>query len=149
VTLVEQVWKKVDEDMLNLMQPAANTDFVALKSRLRAFAEVLAIFMSPHFTTADEVAKEAKRRYDNRDDPEYCTPGLNQRRYEPPPGTPVRSVAPTKATAPYSPPKAIYAKLKPEEIEAIKKFSTLGFTTEQMAKTYGVSKTVIDAVIAS
>lgn len=154
MTLVEQVWAKVDEDMLALMQPEAHTDFAALKARLRAFAEVLAIFMTPHFTTADEIAREAKRRYDNRMDPEYCTPGLNQRRYEPPPGTPdlreayhggkARSSTPAKR--PNATETAI-SKLSDEKRAEIKMFHDNGFPADVLARTHGVTVAVINAVI--
>lgn len=147
VTLVEQVWKKVDEDMMSLMQPGPGTDFPALKARLRAFAEVLAIFMTPHFTTADEIAREAKRRYDNRLDPEYQTAGLGQRRYEAPPGTKSYGTpAPAQSRTPRQP-ADITANLTEQQKESIKLFYQNKFTVEQLAKAQGVSIQVINAVL--
>jgi hypothetical protein len=58
-----------------------------LKGKARGIAEMIAIFMNPHFTDANEVAREAKRRADARArlDESYETAGLGQRRYEHPP----------------------------------------------------------------
>lgn len=140
MTLVEQVWKKVDEDMLALMQPGPNTDFASLKARLRAFAEVLAIFMIPHFTTADEVAREAKRRYDNRLDETYCTAGLNVRRYEAPPGTKNVWEKPEEVNK-------LTVNLPQATIDQIKNFSQHGFPNDALAKAHGVSIKVIEQVL--
>lgn len=165
MTLVEQVWKKLDEDMAALMQPGGSTDFVALKARLRAFAEVLAIFMTPHFNTADEVAREAKRRYQNRHNEDYETPGLNSRRYEPPPSAMGpnpdwynapdggHTSDPKQAGTPA--PRGRRAAVKPaiklneKEQASIKLFHENGFSKEQLAKTYGVGIAVIDAVLTN
>lgn len=154
VTLVEEVWQKLDADMMSLMQPEAGTDFVSLKARLRAFAEVLAIFMKPHFTTADEIAREARRRYDNRLDPEYCTAGLEQRRFEPPPGSrrlseetwsPGTRTA-TRATAQSAVEKGL-SKLTDEQKTSIKLFHDNQFPVAVLAKSHGVSEAVINAVL--
>lgn len=54
------------------------------KVRARAIAECIQIFMTPFFETANEVAAEAARRHKARveGDKEYETPGLGSRRYE-------------------------------------------------------------------
>jgi hypothetical protein len=54
------------------------------KHRARALAECIAIFMTPFFETADDIAREAIRRWEARrdSDTEYETAGLGIRRYE-------------------------------------------------------------------
>lgn len=145
-TLLEEVWKKVDDDMLSLMQPEANTDYAALKARLRAFAEVLAIFMKPHFTTADEIAREARRRYDHRNDPEYCTAGLAQRRLEPPPDSASKYEPPSLQNA-YSAVEKAKSKLTEKQITSIKAFADNGFPLDAIAKAQGVTVEVVKTVV--
>lgn len=79
-TLVQQMWDLLDEEMNGAMQ-----DIPGTKIRARAIAECVAIFMVPFFTTADEVAKEALKRYKAKQaGEEYETPGIGARKYERP-----------------------------------------------------------------
>lgn len=70
-------WKRIDlytEMVISAGGPP--TDLAVAKGKARAYAEVLADMMPPFFTTPDEIVREAVNRYNNRDNPEYETPGL-------------------------------------------------------------------------
>jgi len=90
------MWDKLDEAMVEIQNGVAALHVLDVsehsstskalhdaKVRARAFAECIAIFMPPHFTTADDVAREAKMRYNAKQaGDEHQTAGLGQRRYE-------------------------------------------------------------------
>lgn len=90
--LVEQAWAQLDDqmdEMANLTQRisealAPASDLVEARGRARGKAEILALFMAPHFTTADEIRDEAIRRWQARQsgDRTYQTKGLGSRRTE-------------------------------------------------------------------
>jgi hypothetical protein len=85
-TLVQQMWDMLDETMVHLMEDRGAPEAWKReeKARARAFAECLAIFMRPFFDDADDIAREAARRYRAKKDgdTEYETPGIGMRRYE-------------------------------------------------------------------
>ena len=83
-TLVQQMWDLLDDVMNELMDADDPKEKDFYKSRARAIAECIAIFMRPFFETADEIAAEAVRRYKARQsgDTEYETAGIGHRRYE-------------------------------------------------------------------
>lgn len=104
VTLVEQAWAQLDAQVDEIMTLApqveaekdiygAGLDYGAgqrraaldvAKARARGKAEILALFMAPHFTTADEISQEAGNRYQARQtgNTTYTTKGLGSRRTE-------------------------------------------------------------------
>lgn len=99
MTLVQQCWEDLDSIMDQLMDPTKKLKselgksiwrsvddqikYENLKGQARGMAVLLARFMVPFFRTADDIAKEAKRRHDHRQRGEdYETPGLNSRKYE-------------------------------------------------------------------
>ena len=137
-TLVEQLWDKLDvEYELIVEKKAVYID--TTKGRARAFAEAIAIFMPPFFSTADEVIREAGSRYRAKKDGEqYDTPGLGSRRYE---GA-VRNDKP-RATASTARPTS--ASAVPEDTRKAIKFALQSgmFTKEQLAKTYKLSVDVV------
>lgn len=140
-TLVVQVWDLLDADMTKLME--GEGDKAILKASCRAYAEVLAIFMVPFFHTADEIAREASRRYKaKKADEEYETPGLGSLKYMPPLGSPERTV-----------PKAAPAQSKSmfdaKTLAAIKFASESGiFKVEEIAKMYHVTVADIEKALA-
>lgn len=81
-TLVQQMWDKLDAEYAEIKRGSIDPEYN--KARARAFAECIAIFMRPFFETADDIVKEAMRRYDAKaaGDTEYETPGIGHRRYE-------------------------------------------------------------------
>ena len=83
-TLVQQMWDLLDDVMNELMDATDEKEKDFYKSRARAIAECIAIFMKPFFDTADEIAREAVRRHKARQDgdTEYETAGIGARRYE-------------------------------------------------------------------
>ena len=90
-TVLERLWLELDTTMDSLMNVAAlsspDEDAVQrLRIRARTQAETLVIFMTPFFNNVDEVAREAKKRYDARQagDDSYTTPGLSDEDYVPP-----------------------------------------------------------------
>ena len=90
-TLVEQMWHMLDREVDSIkghvnadgqVQFAADPTYH--QTRARAFAESIAIFMTPFFATADDVVRESLKRWQARKDgdTEYETAGLGHRRYE-------------------------------------------------------------------
>ena len=165
-TLVQQMWDLIDADMSRLKEEnVAPEEKDALKIRARAIAECLAIFMVPFFTTSDEIAHEALKRYKAKAaGEEYDSPGMNARRYERP-GLESKDsrfyIAPDGFTSDPSQAGVTASKKRsgsvqttaehkftPAEVEVIKAMSGPGgFTPEQLAKTYGVSVAIIKSVL--
>lgn len=164
LTTLEKCWIKLDAVMVELMEghyppiptdESEDADFrenperTRLKGVCRGMAEVLAEFMGPHFRTADEIAGEAKRRYDAKKAGEdYETAGLGQLRYQPPPGD--NKYAPkAPATQSRNPAPSPVHKFTEDEVGSIKFAHESGmFTIDQLAKTYKVKVDVIQKVLA-
>lgn len=165
VTLVDQMWHRLDSimDELALLpaieEPRENdpnnsvswlSDYIGarefeanLKGKARGMAEMIAIFMQPHFNDANEVAREAKRRAEARarKDTEYETAGLNSRRFEGPKGDLDKyKVNPAKKS------KAL-SKVSAEDAAKIERaYET--FPKDMLAKTFKVSEAEIDEIVA-
>lgn len=163
-TLVEQVWEKLDIEMKTIMEGHASDAMAQAtgKARARAFAECLAIFMVPHFSTADEIAQEAVRRYKaNLANEDYVTAGLGQRRYE----SAVEWLGGNKPAGGFTsdPAQAGGARqrrnpvqvktpirLSEKDQSTIKTFAAAGgFSNEMLAQTFGVSVEVIESILAT
>jgi hypothetical protein len=177
-TLVEQMWEKLDADMAKLRQnydTSPHLEEEKLKARMRAIAECIAIFMPPFFKSADDVAREALRRYEaSQSDTDYETPGLGQRRYE----AAVRAAEPHASAAGgwYGTPDGTYtsdpsqagrrapratgrartaapadtSKVPDSLKETMRDFHKQMpsvFTAKQLAKTHGLSEAVVEAVL--
>lgn len=156
-TLLEETWEMLDEVMDTLMDGDLDHDQVQrFRGEARGIAKVLANFMTLYFPTPDDIAREAKRRYEARKagDKEYCTQGLGYRKTEfPEPGFRVKiepqEKKPTRTTrqartAP--PPKT----LSDEEKNAVKFAHSSGmFTVKQLADTYGVTTRYIEQIVAA
>jgi len=91
MTLVETMWAILDNEFdkliaLNSERDGKNDDLRAFaQHRLRGMAEMTALYMSPHFRDADEIAREVVHRKQMRDAGQpYETPGIGSRRYEMP-----------------------------------------------------------------
>jgi hypothetical protein len=100
MSLVSQCWEDLDELMDQIMSSSGkavnpglgesiwrSTDdhikHERLRGQARGMSVLLARFMVPFFSTPDDIAKEAKRRYDARQRGEvYETPGLGSRKFE-------------------------------------------------------------------
>ena len=158
LTTLEKCWIKLDAVMVELMEgnyppmgqdasSPENPERVRLKGVCRGMAELLAEFMGPHFRTTDEIAGEAKRRYDAKKAGEpYETVGLGHLRLQGPPGE--NKYAPKPVTAPRAAPFTKAATFTDEECESIKFAAESGmFTNEQLAKTYKVKVEIIEAVL--
>lgn len=89
-TLVEKAWAQLDAEVDQIAAEAAKAPtaeseahIALLKARARGKAEILFLFMSPHFNSVDEIAVEAARRKQYRDaGAEYTSPGMGTRRTE-------------------------------------------------------------------
>lgn len=154
-TVLERLWAELDTTMDSLMNVASvpNADgrqVELIRTKARTQAETLAMLMSPFFNTADEIAREAKKRYDARKkgDTAYVTPGIAGEEYVPPqPSISSRTTADKSDKAPKSGQAARAArgrtgkKLPSEALPTIKQAITSGmFTLEQIAKSYGLSE---------
>lgn len=83
-SILEKAWQLLDEAMLDIKSGRDDLDRENVRGRARGIAEVLALFMPPHFRTPDEIAREALKRYQaaTADPPqEHETPGLGALRY--------------------------------------------------------------------
>lgn len=145
-TLLELSWDDLDEVMDVLMDGNLDADQLQrFRGEARGMAKILARFMSPHLRTADDIAREAKKRWEARKAGEdYETPGLGHRRQEPPPGAPVRAAPgpaqPSRTSSPRTKASKI-SSLTDQERAAIKFAAESGmFTHKQLADTYGISE---------
>jgi hypothetical protein len=152
VTLVEQMWARLDSimDEIQLLPDTTEMDPEAyneaqlfeanLKGKARGVAEMIAIFMQPHFADANEVAREAKRRADARarQDAEYETKGLGQRRFEGPTGDEVDKYKREPRRKPKLP-------VSLEDAQKIRKgFGT--FETDMLAKAFKITPAQVEEI---
>jgi hypothetical protein len=163
-TILEEGWLKLDACVIEMFEGnyppitaldardheyeiAENPEKLRLKGVCRGMAEILALFMSPHFTDGDAVTAEAVKRYKAKKAGEdYETPGLGGLRFAPPPGTPAASKPQASAPRASTPAKPKH-KLGEQEITAIRFAMESGmFKATDLAKTYGVSEAVINEV---
>lgn len=151
VTLVEDMWHKADAAYLRITEENLSAEELAKrKGVVRGMCDMIAIFMVPHFKTADEVGRELlKRAAAHQAGEEYETPGLGGRRYEPPPGENKylqnRSTPAVKESTPPS-----KSKLSEADTESIKfAFESGMFTKEQISKTYGVSVATVEQLVST
>lgn len=127
-SFVEPIWKLLDEQMDRLAQiDSGHPEWLGTRAQARAYANTLAILMPPFFTTADDIAREAKKRYDMRKaGTDYETPGLGRLRYEPAGSTLVKQPG--------------VPNISNEVRESLKGALASGlFPPEQLAKMYNVS----------
>jgi hypothetical protein len=154
-TLLQRTWDLLDAKMEVIMvKPELGRDdttsWMEAKQQARGIAEVLAMFMVPHFSTADEIAREAVARYKARQsgDTEYETAGLGSRRYEPPAATILeraneRRSAPAATKTRRQPVKraATGNKIPDGAVNTVKNAISGGmFTLAQVAKTYSMTE---------
>ncbi len=77
INLVEQMWRKLDEEYLRLLAIKDDQQLANLqKYRLRGMAEMIVIFSDSYFETPDAIVKETVERHA---DPERKTAGLRER----------------------------------------------------------------------
>ncbi len=147
VTLVEQMWEKVDQTYAQLaMAPAVGPDLERLRGAVRMACEMIAIFMPPYFRTSDEVGREVMKRYEKKQaSEEYETAGVGSRTYE----LANSRKAPVRITAPPTrkPLTAIPERLDADDIRMIKFMGREQIA--QIAETFGITLDEADAVLSS
>lgn len=151
-SFLEPLWGMLDEQMELIMESPNDDVKERARYEARGMAKTLAVLMPPFFHHPDEIAREAKKRYDMRVAQEdYETPGIGRLRLKPPQTTLDMVAAERPApTAPRSNAVTSTAKLGDREKAAIKNAMSVPgmFTEKDLAKTYGVSEDVIRAVLA-
>lgn len=151
-TLLEESWVDLDEVMDTLMDGNLDPDQIQrFRGEARGMAKILARFMSPHLRTADDIAREAKRRYDARKaGEEYETPGLGHRRMEPPPAAPVTYAGTPARNARQSSRGTKVSKvlaLTEQERTAIKMARDSGmFSVKELSGVYGITEAEVSAI---
>ena len=156
-TLLQRTWDMLDAELDAIIanQFGDEAEILKHKTRARAIAEVLAMFMVPHFETADEIAKEAGRRHKAKldGDTEYETPGLGSRKFEPPAGTrslasEARDKSPRRAAKKSA---AVAQKRMPSEaIPGAKQALEMKMmTVAQIAKMYGVTEDEVKRAVGA
>lgn len=142
VTLVRQLWEKLDAEVEQIKQGETNGEWH--KARATAFAEAIVLFMQPFFPTTQSVSEEALRRYEakaNGDD-EYETAGIGSRRYE----AAVRQDKP-RAAAAKTPPSMDPSRVGEKERIAIKQALSMEmFSVAELSKMYKLSTDMIEAI---
>lgn len=145
-SLLEKCWAELDRVTARLIDPILAGDKEQDKGYAQGLAFTLSLFMAPHLTTSQDIAREAKRRYENKDNPEYCTPGLAERKYEPPPGDHKLSrQTEHRAKVMATKPKVSHT-LTEQQISMIKAGAEM-FSAEDLAPMYGVSVAVIQSLL--
>lgn len=154
LSILEKCWIKLDAVLVELKEGNYDSqpeEKVRLRGVCRGMAEVIAEFMHPHFTDADQVAAEAGRRYEAKVKGEpYETLGLGHLKYAGP-RMDERNPGRFPVGADRMPPKPVKPahNFTEEEVGNIKFAHESGmFTLEQLAKTYKVKPEVIEAVVA-
>lgn len=134
--LLLHTWERLDYYVVKLKEPGALDNVEQAQAAARAIAEVLTPMMHPFFENTNEIVREAVNRYENRNNPEYETPGLGQKSLAPHDKTPMTS-SPVKQAAPA-------VTLSDKEKTGIKMaLESKMFTPEQLAKSYNVPISVI------
>lgn len=143
-SLLEKTWNELDAITARIIAGSATE---ADKGYARGLAFTLSLFMAPHLTTSQDVAREAKKRHDMKAAGEdYETPGLGSRIYEPPPGNNKYSTdAPEKQKIKASKPQPPTPNLTPEQIVAINNAKTF-FTSEELAEMYKTTPAFIESL---
>lgn len=147
--LLETTWELLDTAYAGLMENPGGPEADLAKVRCRTIAEVLAILMDPFFTDPNEVAREAKRRYEARQagDDSYETPGLASEIWEP--KSPLKATTSQPKSSAAAAPKSSKP-LPPEAVAGAKKALESGkFTAAQIGKMYGVSEEAVKAAVGS
>lgn len=150
---VDDAWGKLDTALIELLEGNYDdAERTRLRGVCRGMAELLAIFMEPNFTDADQISAEAKRRYDaKKAGLQHQTPGLEPLKFGTP-TSPAQKAVYTKTPGPVQPrnpaPSPVH-KFTEDEVGSIKFAHESGmFTAEQLAKTYKVKVEVINKVLA-
>lgn len=146
MTLISQMWDEMDRVTEPLAQ-GQGSEYD--KGYARGVAAMLALFMVPHFTTPDEIVREAVKRYKAKAaNEEYETPGLGSRNMEPPPGSASKYVQPGAAKpAAAKAPKTTAIKLSQDDINGIKAAGAM-FSPEQLSGVYKVPVDTIRSILA-
>jgi len=139
-TLVQQMWDLLDARTAELMKPVPDEEILTTRGQARGIAQCLALFMQPHFSTADDVVREAVKRYKAKQEgTDYETPGLGSRSLESPPLfiAPRRTGTATK--------KAANPSVSDADKASILKAKGV-FPADDLAKIYKVSVEVINQI---
>lgn len=146
MTLVEDMWEKLDFAYEQLLGTHSSEfkDVAFWKGQCRMGAEMIAIFMKPHFQTPDEIVREVVKRKQMRDTgEEYETKGLGYRMYElPKDDNKPRQVkaGPARIVVP--------SKLSSDDIQMIK-FMSGAQTNQTIAELFDITEAEVKAVVTS
>jgi len=155
-SILEKAWDMLDQEVDQIMavrdRGAEITE--GMKANSRGKAEILALFMHPYFENADDISREAMRRYKSRLAGEECiTPGVGAGRLILPEGARKEAIGkPVPSTIPDAqpaqprrpaPPAAKKHKLTDEEVAIIKERLEGGFPVDMLAAAYEVTPAII------
>lgn len=144
-SLLEKTWFELDVVTHRLM---TKTSLETDRGYAQGLAFTLALFMAPHLTTPNDVAREAKKRWEMKQaGEEYTTPGLGERRYEPPPGDHKLSRQTeqrAKVSAAPKPKRVTW--LTDEQVEMVKAAAGM-FSAADLAGMYEVPVEVIESLL--
>lgn len=143
MSLLSECWEHLDSVVARIIEEPNSHDAEYNKAYANGLAYMLAKFMNPHFTTPQEISKEAAKRYKNRKaGVEYETPGIGSQRYIPP-----RLAEPTKR-APLTRSTQQVRALSEKETQGILNGKDF-FPAEQVAQMYSVPVAEVERLWAS
>ena len=150
--VMEELMPLIRQDKDGIIALGDEERLCKLKSKARGMAEIIAIWTTPHFRTADDVAKEANRRHKAREaGEEHTTPGTMV-------GNASVDLAVTFSNQGLksNPTKAAPEKARPvlavsSEVRAqlINGFSSGFFTVSDLAKMYSISEQSVKSIVGA
>lgn len=148
--LLLEIWKKLDYATIQVMDSRElgnDADKAAASARARAYADTLALFMPPFFDNADDIVREAVKRYKaDQAGTDHVTPGLAEHIWNPTKnwdGT--ERVLPGVESKPRKKTEAKQTTLQPQQIEFIKKALADGIMQPAaLAGMFKVSQSVVE-----
>lgn len=143
------MWQELDKlvDRLKADEAENGGMNMDLRGEVRGLCKALAILMPPFFTTMQDVAKEAHRRWGVRKEGgEPETPGIDRLKFQRPPGADLITPSGLPRTPEFDP-TAPKHRLPKEAVEKILAASKAGFTADMLAPAYGVTEAVIKGIV--
>lgn len=124
-------WERLDDCILTIKESPSNSEYTQAQGR--AYANVLASMMYPFFTDADAIVKEGLNRWENRDNPDYETPGLGSKSLDQFDAMPKQSSTPAA-------PKSTGNVIPDGAVNSSRQGITMGmFTVKQIADSYDMT----------
>lgn len=141
-TYLVPIWKLLDEQVDIIKGDAHDfptEKYTAAQNKARGMAQVLAVLMPPFFSSADEIVREAVKRWEKRQAGEnYETPGIGRLKWKQP--EPEATMAFAKRVE-FDPEEEPASQLSDEDKNKIRQ--SKAFPSNMLAAAYGVPESTI------